>query len=35
MVEPDEVVGMIRLVLGRQGRLAGQKVVITAGGRAR
>ena len=32
MVEPDEVVGMVRLVLGRQGRLTGQKVVVTAGG---
>ncbi len=32
MVEPDEVVGMVRLVLARGGSLAGQRVVITAGG---
>jgi phosphopantothenoylcysteine decarboxylase / phosphopantothenate---cysteine ligase len=32
MVEPEEVVGMARLVLARSGSLAGQRVVITAGG---
>lgn len=32
MVEPEEIIGMARLVLGRQGDLAGQKVVVTAGG---
>jgi phosphopantothenoylcysteine decarboxylase/phosphopantothenate--cysteine ligase len=32
MVEPDEVIGMARLTLARSGDLAGQRVVITAGG---
>lgn len=32
MVEPDEVVAMARVVLGRSGDLAGWRVVVTAGG---
>ena len=32
MVEPDEIVGMAQVVLARQGDLAGQRIVITAGG---
>ena len=32
MSEPAEIMGHIRLVLGREGSLKGQKVVITAGG---
>ncbi|NOH01836.1 MAG: bifunctional phosphopantothenoylcysteine decarboxylase/phosphopantothenate--cysteine ligase CoaBC [Chloroflexi bacterium] len=32
MVEPAEVLGHIRLALGRSGRLAGKKIVVTAGG---
>jgi phosphopantothenoylcysteine decarboxylase/phosphopantothenate--cysteine ligase len=32
MAEPDEIVGMAQAVLGRQGDLAGRKVVVTAGG---
>ena len=32
MVEPDEVIGMARVVLARQGDLAGHHLVITAGG---
>lgn len=32
MVEPDEIVGMARMVLARSGDLAGQRVVVTAGG---
>lgn len=32
MVEPDELVGHIRLALGRAGPLAGRKLVVTAGG---
>ncbi len=32
MVEPSELLGHIRLVLGREGKLASRKVVITAGG---
>jgi phosphopantothenoylcysteine decarboxylase/phosphopantothenate--cysteine ligase len=32
MVEPDEVVSMARMVLARTGDLAGQQVVVTAGG---
>jgi len=32
MVEPDEVIEMIRLVLARNGDLAGKHVVVTAGG---
>lgn len=32
MVEPEEIVGRIRLALARNGRLAGRKVVVSAGG---
>jgi phosphopantothenoylcysteine decarboxylase/phosphopantothenate--cysteine ligase len=32
MVEPGEVLGSIRLLLGRDGGLAGRSVVVTAGG---
>jgi phosphopantothenoylcysteine decarboxylase/phosphopantothenate--cysteine ligase len=32
MVEPDEVVSMARVILSRSGDLAGQHVVVTAGG---
>ena len=32
LIEPQELTGHIRLVLGRKGRLAAKKVVITAGG---
>lgn len=32
MVEPVEIMGHIRRVLGREGPLAGQKVLVTAGG---
>jgi len=31
MIEPDEILGHIRLVLGRNGPLAGQRVIVTAG----
>jgi len=31
MMEPEEILGHIRWVLGRQGPLAGRKVVVTAG----
>lgn len=31
MVEPDEILGHIRLVLGREGPLTGRRVVVTAG----
>jgi phosphopantothenoylcysteine decarboxylase/phosphopantothenate--cysteine ligase len=31
-VEPAELLGHIRLVLGREGALAGRKIVVTAGG---
>jgi phosphopantothenoylcysteine decarboxylase/phosphopantothenate--cysteine ligase len=31
MVEPDEILGHVRLVLGRTGALAGRQVVVTAG----
>jgi phosphopantothenoylcysteine decarboxylase/phosphopantothenate--cysteine ligase len=31
MVEPDEILGHIRLVLGQEGPLAGRRVVVTAG----
>lgn len=31
MMEPEEILGHIRLVLGRTGPLAGRKVVVTAG----
>lgn len=32
LLEPSEIIGHTRLVLGRNGALAGKKVVITAGG---
>lgn len=32
MVEPDEIVNTIRLILARQGDLAGYRIVVTAGG---
>ncbi|MFN8383812.1 MAG: bifunctional phosphopantothenoylcysteine decarboxylase/phosphopantothenate--cysteine ligase CoaBC [Anaerolineales bacterium] len=32
MVEPAEVLGYIRTTLGKKGKLAGKKVVVTAGG---
>lgn len=32
LLEPEELIGHIRLVLGRQGRLAAKKIAITAGG---
>jgi phosphopantothenoylcysteine decarboxylase/phosphopantothenate--cysteine ligase len=32
LVEPNELFGYIRLVLGHKGKLAGKKVVVTAGG---
>jgi phosphopantothenoylcysteine decarboxylase / phosphopantothenate---cysteine ligase len=32
MLEPAEILGHIRLVLGKNGKLAGKKVVVTAGG---
>jgi phosphopantothenoylcysteine decarboxylase/phosphopantothenate--cysteine ligase len=32
MVEPADLIGHIRFVLGRKGKLAGKKVVVTAGG---
>jgi len=32
MLEPAEILGHIRMVLGRNGKLAGKKVVVTAGG---
>ncbi|MFH1185860.1 MAG: bifunctional phosphopantothenoylcysteine decarboxylase/phosphopantothenate--cysteine ligase CoaBC [Chloroflexota bacterium] len=32
MLEPAELLGHIRLLLGRDGRLAGRKIVISAGG---
>jgi len=31
MIEPDEILGHIRLALGREGSLAGRHVVVTAG----
>jgi phosphopantothenoylcysteine decarboxylase/phosphopantothenate--cysteine ligase len=31
MVEPDEILGHIRLVLGREGPLTGRRIVVTAG----
>jgi phosphopantothenoylcysteine decarboxylase/phosphopantothenate--cysteine ligase len=31
MVEPEELLGQVRLVLGRNGPLAGQRVIVTAG----
>jgi phosphopantothenoylcysteine decarboxylase/phosphopantothenate--cysteine ligase len=32
LLEPAELIGYVRLVLGRQGRLAGKKLVVSAGG---
>ena len=32
MIEPAEILGHIRIVLGRKGKLAGKKVLVTAGG---
>jgi phosphopantothenoylcysteine decarboxylase/phosphopantothenate--cysteine ligase len=32
MVEPDEIVEVVRVVLGRHGDLAGRHVIVTAGG---
>lgn len=32
LLEPTELLGHLRLVLGRAGRLAGKKIVVTAGG---
>ena len=32
MVEPAEILGQVRIVLGKHGKLAGKKVVVTAGG---
>jgi phosphopantothenoylcysteine decarboxylase/phosphopantothenate--cysteine ligase len=32
MVEPAEILGHIRIALGRNGKLSGKKVVVTAGG---
>jgi len=32
MAEPDEIVGTVRMVLGRDGDLAGRRVLVTAGG---
>jgi phosphopantothenoylcysteine decarboxylase/phosphopantothenate--cysteine ligase len=32
MSEPAEILGRVRVVLGRSGKLAGKKVVVTAGG---
>jgi phosphopantothenoylcysteine decarboxylase/phosphopantothenate--cysteine ligase len=32
MLEPGEILGHLRLILGRNGPLAGKKVVVTAGG---
>jgi phosphopantothenoylcysteine decarboxylase/phosphopantothenate--cysteine ligase len=32
LVEPEQLVGYVRVVLGRDGPLAGRKVVVTAGG---
>jgi phosphopantothenoylcysteine decarboxylase/phosphopantothenate--cysteine ligase len=32
MLEPDEIIGHIRLTLGQKGPLAGKRVVVTAGG---
>jgi phosphopantothenoylcysteine decarboxylase/phosphopantothenate--cysteine ligase len=32
LVEPEEIFGHIRVALGREGPLAGQKIVVTAGG---
>lgn len=32
LLEPEEIIGHIRLALGRGGRLSGKKIVVTAGG---
>ncbi|MBE0682394.1 MAG: bifunctional phosphopantothenoylcysteine decarboxylase/phosphopantothenate--cysteine ligase CoaBC [Anaerolineales bacterium] len=32
MIEPMEVLGHIRLALGKKGKLAGKKIIVTAGG---
>jgi phosphopantothenoylcysteine decarboxylase/phosphopantothenate--cysteine ligase len=32
MVEPAEILGHIRIALGKKGKLAGKKIVVTAGG---
>jgi phosphopantothenoylcysteine decarboxylase/phosphopantothenate--cysteine ligase len=32
MVEPEEIFGQLRIVLGKNGKLAGKKIVVTAGG---
>jgi phosphopantothenoylcysteine decarboxylase/phosphopantothenate--cysteine ligase len=32
MIEPAEIIGHIRMVLGRNGKLAGKKILVTAGG---
>ena len=32
MVEPAEILGRVRIALGKNGKLAGKKVVVTAGG---
>lgn len=32
MVEPAEVLGYIRIALGKKGKLAGKKIIVTAGG---
>ena len=32
MVEPEEIFGHIRMVLGKNGKLAGKRIVVTAGG---
>lgn len=32
MIEPEEIFGHIRVVLGKNGKLAGKRVVVTAGG---
>lgn len=32
MVEPEEIIGAVRVALGRRGDLAGRRVVVTAGG---
>ncbi len=32
MIEPEEIFGHIRVVLGKNGKLAGKKIVVTAGG---
>jgi len=32
MVEPEDIVGLARVVLAEKGKLAGQRVVVTAGG---